>query len=130
MTAFVARPYLMARKHTPRYCTFQIWASCEYEYLDHRTRELENNPVTTNRYTITTTAGTLQYFFKDCMGRIESTYGAILLETTKFGYNFIIIPSGAASRTTTRETQTILKTQQYYNLKMMIILVLGMQVLV
>jgi len=115
--AFVARSYLQARKQIPRNIAFQLWASCEYEYLDHSTNEIVKiKPVTTKKYTITTTNNELQKFFKDFLERITSNYGNIFLETMKFEYHFIIIPSGGAA-STNRDTNSILNKSSVLQIK-------------
>jgi len=108
----------MARKQIQRNSTFQIWASCEYEYLDHSSRDIVKvNPITTKKYTITSTNGELQKFFKDFMERIQSSYGNIFLETMKFEYHFVIIPSGGACSTTNRDTNSILNKTSVLKIK-------------
>ena len=79
--AFIGRSYLLARKQIPRNSTFQIWASCEFEFYDYDKGELVKvNPVTTKKYTITPTNGELAKFFNDLNERISQNYGEIQLK--------------------------------------------------
>ena len=94
-----------------------MWASCEYEYLVRSSNEIvKANPVTTKKYTINTTNNELQQFFRDFMDRISSSYGNIYLETMKFEYHFIIIPSGGAC-STNRDANSILNKSSVLQIK-------------